>query len=156
MHVIQRTIGELIGDGRLPLAAPSDTVADAMKTWKELGCAAVVVADAGVVVGIFTERDLLYKVAATGRKPSETPVSEVMTGDPRVLRTDDAVTYAINRMAVMGFSNIPIVDKLGRPIALLGVREVLAHLDDVFGDLEDEGTETSSYELDEWVDHGGG
>jgi CBS domain-containing protein len=152
VHVIQRTIGELLGDGRLPLAGPADTVADAIKVFDDTGREAVMITDGERVVGIFTERDLLNRVAAAGLQPSRTALSDVMTPEPRVLRAGDAVTFAINRMAVMGFSNIPIVDGLGRPIGILGVRDVLGHLDALFA----EDAERTEHDLEDWRDIGGG
>ncbi len=156
MHVIQKTIGELITPGDLPIVSAQDTVDVATATIQRCKSAAVLVCEGDRLVGIFTERDLLNRVAAVGRKPSETAMADVMTSDPRTLRREDCVTYAVNQMAVFGFTNIPIVDNIGRPVALLGVREVMAHLSALFAVLEDKGSETSEFEIDGWVDIGGG
>jgi CBS domain-containing protein len=50
-----------------------------------------------------------------------------MTRDPVVLRHDDTIAIAINKMAVGGFRHIPIVDA-GRPIGVVSARDVFRHL----------------------------
>jgi CBS domain-containing protein len=50
-----------------------------------------------------------------------------MTSDPVVLRPDDTVAVAINKMAVGGFRHIPIVDD-GRPIGVVAARDVFRHI----------------------------
>jgi CBS domain-containing protein len=87
----------------------------------------LVVDERGRVGGIFTERDVLRKVAASGAGPSR-PVSEVMTPDPESLGLDDGIAFALNRMILGGFRHIPIVDDAGLPLAVLSLREVVAFI----------------------------
>ena len=134
MHRIQRSVGELLGGGALPAVAPSEPVSAAIRAMKETGAAAALVMEADRLVGIFTERDLLLRVAGAGLLDS-TPTAEVMTRGPVTLQPGDCVTWAINRLAFHGFSNLPIVED-GRVVGLLGIRDVLAHLSEVFRDLE--------------------
>jgi predicted transcriptional regulator len=77
-----------------------------------------------------------------------------MTTEPEVLRPHDSIAYAINRMVVRGFRNIPIVDDGNKAVAVLDVRDVMAHLADLFAELA-EGRRVES-EWDEWTDIGGG
>ena len=72
----------------------------------------MLVVDGGRLVGIFTDRDAVLKVA--GRPLGPRPIAELMTRDPVVLRHDDTIAVAINKMAVGGFRHIPIVED-GRP-----------------------------------------
>jgi len=50
-----------------------------------------------------------------------------MTPDPVVLRRDDPIAVAINKMAVGGFRHVPIVDA-GRPIAVVSAKDVFRHI----------------------------
>jgi CBS domain-containing protein len=77
------------------------------------------------LVGIFTDRDAVLKVAAAAA--DRRPVREVMTPDPVVLRRDDPVAVAIHKMAVGGFRHVPILDD-GHPIGVVSARDVFRHL----------------------------
>jgi CBS domain-containing protein len=106
----------------------------------------------GDLVGIFTGRDFLNRVAAEKRKPAETLLGEVMTKAPETLGPDDCVSYAIDRMANGGFRNVPIVAD-GRPVAVISVRDVMTHLAEVFAEIEEGDADD---EMKDWVDIGGG
>ena len=134
----------------LPPNASVKTAADLMRQ-KSVG--SVLVMDDDRLAGIFTERDLLNRVAAEKRDPATTAITEVMTPDPDTLRATDRVVYAINRMAHRGFRNIPIVDDSGAALAVLGVRDVMTHLADVFSEVAEHERES---EWNEWTDTGGG
>lgn len=151
MTSIQKTIGGCTPRPDPPILAPDAPVSRAISALLQTGHTAVLVMKGDALVGIFTERDLLHRVAALRRDPESTPMSAVMTRDPEVLRAADCVTYAINRMAVGGFSNIPVVEESGAPTGLLGVREVMAHLSEVFDELEQPGGSNAA-----WIDMGGG
>ena len=88
---------------------------------------AVLVVAEGRAVGIFTERDVLQRVAISGIDRG-LPVSQVMTRDPEVLSLDDGIAFALNRMIARGFRHVPIVDRADRPVAVLSVREVVAYV----------------------------
>jgi predicted transcriptional regulator len=87
---------------------PDDSAGSVVAGMRAAGEGAVVVVLDGRVVGIFTERDALRKLA--GSRLDGVRVGEVMTADPVVLRTDDSVAVAIHKMAVGGFRHIPLVD----------------------------------------------
>jgi CBS domain-containing protein len=89
------------------------------------GSDCVLVVDAGRLVGIFTDRDAVLKVA--GRPVTARPIADYMTRDPVVLRHDDTIAVAINKMAVGGFRHIPIVED-GVPTGVVTARDVFRHL----------------------------
>jgi CBS domain-containing protein len=153
MHSIRTTIGEVITD-TLPVVSEDDTIATAIDVMLKTPSEGVVVLRDGRVRGIFTERDLLTRVAGKGLNPTEVVVSQVMTSTPITLGAKDSIAYAINTMAVGGFSNIPILDNRHKPIGLLGVRNVVQHLSKVFAELA--GPTTQETDLPGWIDIGGG
>jgi CBS domain-containing protein len=89
------------------------------------GSDCVLVVDAGRLGGIFTDRDAVLKVA--GRPVTARPIADYMTRDPVVLRHDDTIAVAINKMAVGGFRHIPIVED-GVPTGVVTARDVFRHL----------------------------
>jgi CBS domain-containing protein len=129
--------GQLLGehlDG-LGIAAPETVEAtadvnDAIRRMHEQAIDCVLVTEAGRLVGIFTDRDAVLKVAGLERQ--DRPISSLMTHDPVVLRHDETIAVAINKMAVGGFRHIPIVDD-GRPIGVVTARDVFRHLVESLG-----------------------
>lgn len=93
----------------------------------EVDCVLVVADDR--LVGIFTDRDAVVKVA--DKRLETLRVKDVMTPDPVVLRHDDPVAIAIHKMAVGGFRHIPIVEN-GRPTGIVSARDVFHHLANQF------------------------
>ena len=85
----------------------------------------LLVTEGETLVGIFTDRDAILKVA--GSSEGNRPVREVMTPDPVILRSGDPVAVAIHKMAVGGFRHVPIV-KGGVPVAVVSAKDVFRHL----------------------------
>ncbi len=103
------------------------TIRAALQLMLERKLGAVLVEREGRVVGIFTERDLMRRVVAAGIG-LDRAIEEVMTPDPETLKLDDGVAFALNRMVVGGFRNVPIVDENGALVAILSQREVVDYI----------------------------
>ncbi|MBK1695803.1 CBS domain-containing protein [Rhodovibrio salinarum] len=102
------------------------TVAEAATLMAAQRIGAVVAVKDGSMSGIFTERDLLVKVAAAGRDATATAVAEVMTTEVATITVDDPVETAVARMRDGGFRHLPVVDASGEPFAMLSLRDLLA------------------------------
>src|SRR5205085_7498483 len=76
---------------------PSQTVADAVALMRQEGVGCMLVCEAGKLVGIFSERDLMRRVLAVG-KPLSLPVGDVMTPDPVTVHSKQAIGAAIQHM----------------------------------------------------------
>jgi CBS domain-containing protein len=129
--------GQLLGEhlDALGVAAPeivdaATDVDDAIRRMHDKGIDCVLVVEAGRLVGIFTDRDAVLKVAGTN--PEDHRIGALMTHDPVVLRHDETIAVAINKMAVGGFRHIPIVDD-GRPTGVVTARDVFHHLAESLG-----------------------
>jgi CBS domain-containing protein len=105
---------------------PQATAAEAIQLMLEHRVGAVtVVDDDGVVTGIFTERDVLRKLALSGRDPAKTPVADLMTV-PVILATPSTTPgEAFSIMMERHFRHLPLVDQRGRLIAMLSIRNLL-------------------------------
>ena len=62
------------------------------------------------LVGIFTERDLLMRMAAAGRDLDRTAISEVMTREPDTIGADEPVAEAIRRMDEFSYRYLPVIE----------------------------------------------
>lgn len=92
---------------RPPALAPVASVREAVSLLVENKGGAVLIVDGGSLSGIFTERDVLKKVA--GRPGAlDAPVAEYMTTDPVVVRENETVAVALHKMADGGFRHVPL------------------------------------------------
>lgn len=103
-------------------------VNDVVKIMQEnrIGCVCVV-DDKNVLVGIFTERDILTKVLEN-LDFQKVIVEEVMTPNPEYLYYDDEIAFALNRMHIGGFRHIPLIDLNGKPVGVISVKDIVTYL----------------------------
>ncbi|PYH99242.1 CBS and PB1 domain protein [Aspergillus ellipticus CBS 707.79] len=63
------------------------------------------------IAGIFTAKDLAFRVVGAGIKAREINVSEIMTKNPLCARTDTSATDALDLMVRKGFRHLPVMDE---------------------------------------------
>ncbi|MCB1896943.1 MAG: CBS domain-containing protein [Zoogloeaceae bacterium] len=133
---MHRPISEIIDGQTVSTAKPTDTVLAAAERMKERSIGALMVVEDDQLVGIFTERDALYRVIAAGADPSKTKISEVMTPNPQTIDADKPFRNALHLMYENGYRHVPVVDD-GRPIGVVSARDALgADLVEFESDLE--------------------
>ncbi len=103
------------------------TAGDAVEAMREGSVGCLLITERGLVVGIFTERDLLTRVLAPG-KPLDTPIRQCMTANPVTVSPKDSVRTAVKRMQKGGYRHLPVVDEAGRPVGILSARRVVHYL----------------------------
>ncbi|MDE2371345.1 MAG: CBS domain-containing protein [Burkholderiales bacterium] len=92
-------------------APPQSTVAQAARQMAGSATGALMVVDADDrLVGIFTERDALFRVLALGRDPHSTKLAEVMTPGPVTVSPEATFGYALQVMHDRRCHHLPVVD----------------------------------------------
>jgi len=128
-EIIRGNIRELCGLNERVIALDrSATVDDAVNAMIQNHIGTVLIVEGGKLYGMFSERDVLTRVAAQGQVPAETPIVDVMTPAPECLSFDDEIVFALNKMVIGGFRHVPILDENGTPIAVVSMRDVMAHI----------------------------
>jgi CBS domain-containing protein len=72
--------------------------------------ACLLVEDSGKLVGVFSDRDVLDKVALEYDEVKDKPVSEVMTREPVYVYESDSAAAVLNVMAISGYRHVPVVN----------------------------------------------
>lgn len=127
---VQQTLGDAVSSIGLRDAivmGPRDNVATAIERMRAERWGSVLVVEGDTVRGIFSEQDLLRRVAADASLET-TRLLEVMTPDPDLYFADAPVSAALNGMALRGNRHLPVVDDEGRLLGNVGVRMVLDHI----------------------------
>ena len=90
----------------------------------------------GILGGILTERDILLKVTGKGFDLDLTTIDEFITPNPESVTPDDPLAYALNKMYIGGFRNVPVVNDELYPIGIIGINDIIASIADYFhGDI---------------------
>ena len=109
-----------------PTVGVQATVAEAIQVMLDNSVGGVAVIDSEHrVAGIFTERDVLRKLALSGLDPHKIPVRELMTTPVDMATTETTPGEAFEEMVSRHYRHLPIVDKDGRLLGLLSIRHLL-------------------------------
>jgi CBS domain-containing protein len=119
-----RSLRSIVATQPPTTTARTATVYEAALLMKERGKGALLVLDGSKLVGIFTERDALYRVIAAGRDPATTSVGDVMTPQPQSIHPDEPFLHALRVMHQGGFRHLPVVEH-GRPLGVVSSRDAL-------------------------------
>lgn len=112
---------------------PETTVYSALQALAGLKIASLLVVEQRRLVGVFTERDALERVASRYQEVKDLPVREVMTTNPVVLYDTDPAGAALSAIAVSGYRHVPVLDMDGRVVGVVGPRRVFAFLQEHMG-----------------------
>jgi CBS domain-containing protein len=108
---------------------PTATVRQAVQILVENNVGAVlVVGDGQKLLGIFSERDVLNRVAGLCEQYEELPVSHFMTPDPETISAEDTLAFALHKMDGGGYRHLPVLAE-GRPVGIISVRDILRFID---------------------------
>ena len=119
----ERTVRQII-EGQEPVTAPaSTTVSEAARLMKERNVGALMVLEGEKLAGVFTDRDGLFRVLAEGLG-GDTPLSAVMTVNPRTIDPESRFTDALQMMHDGRYRHLPVVED-GRVIGIVSVRDAL-------------------------------
>lgn len=106
--------------------AGDTSVRRAAELMKSHHTSAVLVTDVRykTLVGICTERDIVFDVVAAGLDPESVRVEAIMTVDPQTISPDSPFGHALHLMYEGGFHHVPVVEH-GRPVGILCAKDAL-------------------------------
>jgi CBS domain-containing protein len=96
---------------------------------RKVGC--VLVEEAGRMIGIITERDILMKVVARDVSYAE-PVDKFMTANPVTISPDNTIGDAANLMNERKFRHIPVVDHNGQATGIVSIKDIIGIVAEAF------------------------
>ena len=122
--MFDRPIRSLMEHKKFLVVPPDATVSEAAKLMAKKNVGAILIVEDEVLVGIFTERDAVFRVIAQGRDSHTTPVRAVMTPDPESLDPSRSYGHALLLMQEHGFRHVPVVEN-GHPIGIVSSRNAM-------------------------------
>ncbi len=106
--------------------ASSATLGEAVELLHTHKIGAVVVADAGRVRGILSERDIIKALAAAGAEALDHPIAQVMTANVVTCKRSDTVDQLMEAMTGGRFRHIPVIED-DALIGIISIGDVVKH-----------------------------
>lgn len=105
----------------------SATIQQTVKLMADKNLSAIIVAEAGSPAGIFTERDVLKRVATKGVDLTKTAIKEVMTAPPIIMPSTALVGDALAEMYRRDIRNMPVSGSGGEIMGLVSMPDILQY-----------------------------
>ena len=102
------------------------SVQKAAEEMKKKKYGSTLVTKKGELVGIFTERDVLYKVVASKKDVTKLKLKDVMTKKPVTATMDDEAIDILKKMSDGRFRHMPIIDEEGDILGMLSQGDFVA------------------------------
>ena len=97
--------------GGAECVSENDTVLDAAKRLAELDVGSMpICGEDNRLKGMLTDRDIVVKVLAQGKNPTETRTGELGEGKPVTIGADDSVDEALRTMIDHKVRRLPVID----------------------------------------------
>ena len=106
--------------------SPSDSVNDAVTLLAEKRIGAVPVVTAGSVVGIFSERDVIYGLAKEGASILTRKVADVMTAPALTVAPESGVLAALSLMTRRRIRHLPVIGA-GRVVGVVSIGDLVKY-----------------------------
>lgn len=118
------------------VSVPPDTpVHEAIRRLADLHVACLLVAEDKKLVGVFSHRDALNKVALEYEDVKDRPVREVMTTNPVHVYDTDSSAAVLTVMAISGYRHVPVLSVDGTIIGIASPQRVTGFLQQHLGDI---------------------
>lgn len=117
----------LAGKGReVATIAPEATLADAVSKLGEKRIGALPVVDAGRVLGVISERDVIYCLRDRGADVLQWPVSKAMTAPAITVEPATPILSALAMMTERRIRHLPVLDR-GELAGIVSIGDLVKH-----------------------------
>jgi|SRR5689334_6249706 len=122
--MFDRLVREVMQRRNLLKAPPQTLVSKAAKLMAKKNVGAIMIVEGDHLVGIFTERDVVFRVVAQGLDAGTTSLAEVMTPAPETVAPDKPLGYALLVMHERGFRHLPVIEA-GKIVGIVSSRSAM-------------------------------
>lgn len=124
------------GNAEIISCGASISVREAIALLAEKRIGALPVVEDGAVIGIFSERDVIYCLASAGAGALDKPVREVMTSPAITVAPDTEVLTALALMTRRRIRHLPVTEG-GRAVGFISIGDLVKHrIDRIEADAE--------------------
>ncbi|UYQ94741.1 CBS domain-containing protein [Chitinophaga horti] len=110
--------------------SPETTVYEALEVLVSRNVGALLVTENDRILGIFSERDYARRVILKGRSSRETPIRDIMTENPIVMKEDDSIEDCMVKMTDKHIRHLPITDHADRLVGVVSIGDLVKFIID--------------------------
>jgi CBS domain-containing protein len=114
---------------------PDTPIKEVLKQLVDLDVACTLIEEDGKLIGIFSERDALNKVALEYEQVKDRPVREFMSTNPIYVYNSDSAAATLSVMAATGYRHVPVVDLDEKLVGIVSPNRITGFLSAHLGDL---------------------
>ena len=121
-----RTVRQLL-EAKAPevfAIGPDAPVLDAIRLMADKRIGALLVMDAGRLVGIVSERDYARKIVLQGRSSHDTPVRDIMTADVITVAPGDSSDHCMQLVTHRRIRHLPVMER-GEVVGVLSIGDLV-------------------------------
>jgi CBS domain-containing protein len=108
------------------VVSPSDSMQRAAQCMDELNVGVVPVCDGKKLLGVVTDRDIAVRGVAAGKRPDQTPVTEVMSEHVRWCYEDQSIDEVLDEMSDTQIRRLPVVDRDKHLVGIVSLGDLAA------------------------------
>lgn len=122
--------GVIDGQQALCTLPPDATAQEAADLMLARHVGAIMVVEHGRLVGIVTERDIVFRLVARSRPPETTRLLDIMTAKPETLSPDDSAMAALEKMRAGRYRHLPVLrdDEVCGMVSIRDIYEAIRHM----------------------------
>lgn len=121
--MIIRSIETILAGRAFHTTSPDKTVRAACLQLDAANVGALAVVAEGQLLGVLSERDVIRKCLAHGRRTDDTTVADIMTPDPVTIDASAPLAEAMGAMVTGGFRHLPVM-RNGAVVGMLSMRDI--------------------------------
>ena len=103
---------------------PDASVQDAARTMKERDIGVLPVCDGDRIAGMITDRDIVVRVVAVGRSPTNVTVREAMSSDVFCVGAEDDLDQVAETMREKQIKRVPVIDANKRLVGIVSLGDL--------------------------------
>ena len=102
----------------------SDSIREVARIMAREDTGVVPVVDGKKIIGMITDRDIVVRLVAEGKDPSNAHVNEAMTKNVRAVKETDSVNDAINVMSSSQVRRVPVVNDRNEIVGIVSMKDL--------------------------------
>ncbi len=103
--------------------APADSIAEAARAMNELNVGVIPVCDAGKLLGVVTDRDIVIRAVAKGLD-GQAALSGIMSKQVQTASPEDDLDDVLERMSDSQIRRMPVVDAGGALVGIVSLGDI--------------------------------
>ena len=101
-----------------------DSIRDAARIMAREDTGVVPVVEGKKIIGMITDRDIVVRLVAEGKDPSNARVNEAMTKSVRSVKEDSTVSDALQLMSSAQIRRVPVVNSSNEIVGIVSMKDI--------------------------------